>query len=119
MQYRLGTYSDVEVDYRWKRGVGCCGIAWKNRHTTIYDSRHPDYKNPGCTLPKDAPRILKRVKSIVSVPILDEHTCEFLGVLSIDSRQNIDKTRFNEENILMEFEAAAKLAARILSLCSN
>lgn len=105
-------YPDWERKLNWKKKQGTCGWAWKSGDMSIYDSATPNYQLPADGLSEDKANALDSIKSWLGVPIRYNDTV--VGVLNLDSEQNIDQTRFTDRSI---YTLAVACARDIATLC--
>jgi GAF domain-containing protein len=106
-------YSNEERGLTWKKREGTCGWAWESREMSIYDSADPRYGLPADRLNKSQTSIVgNSIRSWLGVPIL--YNDSVVGVLNLDSEQNIDRTKFADESV---YRLAAACARDIGALC--
>lgn len=106
--YCQGTYVEQERLHGWRKKEGTCGWAWKYAETTIFDSKDPRFTAPARRLRGAAP-VIRSVKSVLSVPIWRDQ--KVIGVLNLDSVQNISQTCFNQRKVVYLAVAAAQALA--------
>jgi hypothetical protein len=94
-------YTNEEVDNKWRKGEGTCGAAWKINQPAVFDSVRPELKMPAKSVDKKKLDSVKSTKCALSVPIWLDNSV--VGVLSLDSKSNIDDTYFldNEVRVLL------------------
>jgi hypothetical protein len=107
-------YSGQELGLKWGRNNGTCGWAWKSGDISIYDSENPEFQMPGQLLNNKQHTIVKGIKSTLSVPIW--YNDNVIGVLNLDSKQNITDTLFDQDSIYTLVSACAKVVS---DLCFN
>ncbi|HMB50808.1 MAG TPA: hypothetical protein VKM69_09115 [Natronoarchaeum rubrum] len=92
-----GTYNEAELEQEYVLGTGCAGTALKNDNPTYYDSQEKDGLSK--SLSHTQQEITSHVNSILSVPIYPDSdpSRRPIGVLSIDSPENISETKLDEE----------------------
>jgi len=98
----MGCYSDKEKRWLWKRG-GTCGQAWKNKEVVFFDSKDSRFSAPQETLREGAKEITDGVASVLSIPIWSRRQDKVIGVLNVDSQDNIDKTHFDDVQFTRRF----------------
>lgn len=122
-----GEYVEEEIEMLWykelkilwwkyNRGTGTCGQAWSSGHYVCYDSENIDYSRPKKRLnkkQKDSQR-LKRINSVLSIPITSLDNKRIIGVLNIDSDLNINRAFFNKDNVIYEGENQSKQLSNFL-----
>ena len=109
-------YNPAELELEWKAGIGCSGDAWSKQSVALFDSQNPDMQRPRESLTDSHNNVIGHVKSVVSIPITDVKN-EIIGILNIDSTYNIDKTKFDYEDIIDLFRGGALLVSTVL--CRN
>jgi hypothetical protein len=98
-------YSGPEFSLQWGKGEGTCGTAWGVRKPSVFDSATPELRLPARSLPKDKAAIVRSIKCTLSVPIcLDDWV---VGVLNLDSKQNIRDTLFLDNDVIVLAGACA------------
>lgn len=102
-------YSPAELDLTWKKKEGTCGWAWAKNRITIYDSARPDLATPIHRLNLTQRPVVKSIKSVISFPIW--HNGKVVGVLGLDSKENVEETRFDNVEILDLFNASTAILA--------
>lgn len=100
-------YSAAELDLTWKKKEGTCGWAWAKNAITPYDSVRPDLASPIHRLSLKQSPLVKTIKSVISFPLW--HNGKVVGVLGLDSKENIDQTKFDNDQVLDLFKASARL----------
>lgn len=102
-------YSPAELDLTWKKEEGTCGWAWAKKSIAIYDSVRPDLATPVHRLNLKQRPVVKSIQSVISFPIW--HNGKVVGVLGLDSKENVEQTRFDNEEVLEIFTSStSKLA---------
>lgn len=96
-QERHGGYSEAELEQEYPSGAGCAGTALENDNPTYYDSQQRDGLSR--SLSHTQQEITSHVNSILSVPIYPDSdpSRQPIGVLSVDSPENISDTKLDEE----------------------
>lgn len=113
-------YPDKETELKWKSGEGTCGYAWAMKSEVIYDSVNPEYKAPGERLKPHHTKVVGDIKSVLSIPIWDRQSKKVIGILNLDSNvSNIDKTYFNDRDILEIIAARAHHLSPLLESFYN
>lgn len=107
-------YPDDELDLPWRRKNGTCGYAWAKKHTVIYDSQTPDFQAPEKRLTPKQRQVVGYIKSVLSVPIWSKKQKKVIGVLNLDSKWNVDRTYFHQENVIQRLEAWARVFSTML-----
>jgi hypothetical protein len=107
-------YPDDEIDLRWKRGKGTCGYAWTKGHTAIYDSENEDFKAAEKRLMPAQRQVVGSLKSVLSIPIWSKERKKIIGVLNFDSKWNVDRTFFNDQDVIQHLEARSRLFSTLL-----
>lgn len=90
-------YADNEFSLKWKKENGTCGWAWIHGESSIYDSQTPELKLSSQRLNQQQVGVVNNIKSALSVPIW--YNGNVVGVLSMDSKQNVNETLFTHEDI--------------------
>jgi hypothetical protein len=92
-----GTYDGAELEQEYSSGAGCAGTALQNNNPTYYDSQKKDGLSQSLTHTQQA--VTSHVNSILSVPIYpgSDPSKRPIGVLSVDSPENISDTNLDEE----------------------
>ncbi|MFC6723500.1 hypothetical protein ACFQE1_03665 [Halobium palmae] len=92
-----GDYSDAELEQEYNSGIGCSGKTIERNSPTYYDSERR--QDPDRTLSSTQREVTNHVNSILSVPIYPDNDPSKapIGVLSLDSEENINTTSFHEE----------------------
>lgn len=92
-----GGYNEAELEQEYSAGAGCAGTALKNDNPTYYDSQQKDGLSR--SLSHTQQEITSHVNSILSIPIYPDSdpSRRPIGVLSIDSTENISSTKLDEE----------------------
>lgn len=90
------TYSNEERSLKWKKKVGSCGWAWKTKDPCPFDSEDKTLSLPAESLKPIQHRAVLHLKSVLSIPILDKETSKVVGILNLDSVENVEKTHFND-----------------------
>lgn len=94
-------FQELELEYKWEKGEGACGTAWKNRRICIYDKKSETFKSPAKTLNSKVKPFSDKIGSVISIPIWSKNGEKpVFGVLSLDSNFTIDKTFFDREDIV-------------------
>jgi hypothetical protein len=106
--------SDDEYDLKWTRGKGTCGYAWATGHTAIYDSQNPDYKMAETRLSIKHRYVVGHIQSVLSIPIWAKAQPKVIGVLNFDSGWNVDRTFLNDQEIVQQLEARARMFSTVL-----
>lgn len=104
-------YLGNQLSVTWKKGYGVCGDAWKKNRITFYDSIDTRFQTSAYKLSDAHKKATRDIVSIVSVPI--EYKEKVVGVINIDSNEDMSHTKFNNPEIYI---AAGKFAHRIASL---
>ncbi len=99
------TYTEDEKTLKWYSNHGTCGWAWKYCASSLFDSIHPDLKLPAGRLNKKQKAICASIKSTLSIPIVYEG--KVVGVLNLDSKENISDTLFSREKVYNTARACA------------
>lgn len=102
-------YTGEELSLQWKKEEGTCGWAWAKNSNGIYDSIEPDLQLPAKRLAEAKKDVVKNIKSTVSIPIWLED--KVVGVLNLDSKQNVKDTLFVDAEVL----SLAVACSRIIS----
>lgn len=92
-----GGYNEAELEQEYVSGAGCSGTALENNNPTYYDSQQKDGLSR--SLSHTQQEITSHVNSILSVPIYPDSdpSRRPIGVLSVDSSENISSTKLDEE----------------------
>lgn len=109
-------YNDDEFSEKWKKEEGTCGWAWKQGIRSIYDSKDEKLSLPAGRLTESQRCATAHLNSTLSVPIWDKELDKVVGVLNLDSEQNIEGSFFNNaEMIRLAAACAQHLAAHCFS----
>lgn len=100
-------YKDDELDLPWKRGQGTCGATWKKERGVVYDSAAEGLTGPKKNLTEKQIKIVGGINSVLSLPIWHKETKKVVGILNLDSIENVDKTFFNREEVVHAVTARA------------
>jgi hypothetical protein len=117
--YYVGGYGEEEQHMEWfKRGNGrgTCGEAWKRKHPVQFDSQLREYNPPAARLSnrqKAVPEIMS-INSVLSVPLKERGSPRILGVLNFDSKLNVDRTCFINEQVIEQGVEEGKVLLRLL-----
>lgn len=112
------TYRDEEIDLPWKSGDGTCGYAWAKKRTVLYDYRK--YRAPERRLKKRHRQVVEGINSVLSIPIWDSRSRRVIGTLNLDSIHGIEKTYFDNKDVLEKLEARAMfLSPSLASFCDG
>jgi len=104
--YSVGSFSDDEKNMLWKKGekTGCgtCGAAWSNKRPTIFDSKNEIFNvfSKRLSQKQQSVKKIKERNSVLSIQIKAKNKSNIIGVLNLDSKLNIDKTHFEEHEII-------------------
>lgn len=92
-----GTYNEAELEQEYSSGAGCAGTALQKSNPTYYDSQEKDGLSR--SLSHTQQEITSHVNSILSVPIYPDNdpSRRPIGVISIDSSENISSTNLDGE----------------------
>ena len=90
-------YSDQELSLAWTKEEGTCGWAWSKKANSVYDSRNPALKLPAKRVKTQHTLSVRGIRSTLSIPIWLEDT--IVGVLNLDSKQNVRDTDFTDGDI--------------------
>jgi len=107
-------YSDDELAEKWKKREGTCGWAWQAGDRSIFDSKDEKLSLPADRLSESQRRVTAHLKSTLSVPIWDIDKNTVVGVLNLDSEQNIEASLFNDGDII---RLAAGCAQHLVAFC--
>jgi hypothetical protein len=108
-------YPGDELDLMWtRRWPGACGTAWLKKQRVIYDSATDNLKAPERKLSGVQKRVVGNIKSVLSLPIWSKEYEEVLGVLNLDSTWNIDRTLFDQREIVALAESWAGVFSRMV-----
>lgn len=99
-------YSADELNLKWKKGCGTTGYAWKTKDITLFDSVNPKYSGPIQSIGKDEMEIVSYLKSVIAVPIISTGG-KVIGVLVMDSTDNLEITNFHEQWLIKLAQAYA------------
>lgn len=104
--YATRGYSSWELNLTYEAGQGTAGRAFQTREPIVYDSR--TRRDPERTMTVEQLVATDQVTSAVSVPIYRSGNVrrEPLGVLNLDSVENVENTKFNGEatrTLLMKY----------------
>lgn len=113
--YYTGDYEQAELDRRYAPGEGCWGRAYVENDPMYYDEQQNPRPARGMTATQR--RVTDHVTSATSAPIYRPGATgvEVIGVLTLDSPDSIDLTKFNEgvvHRLLMNY---AGLAGHVLA----
>ncbi|MGH3088944.1 MAG: GAF domain-containing protein, partial [Rubrobacteraceae bacterium] len=102
-----GAYSNEARESKWNKGEGNCGKAWEFGKLRMYDSKDPKYRNSMGRLETTQAEVVNNsINSWLSVPI--RYNDAVVGVLNLDSGQNLDRTRFADRDVYLLAEAYAR-----------
>jgi hypothetical protein len=102
-------YNAVELDLKWKKEEGTCGWAWARNRYTLYDSKEPAFAAPPHRLTANQRQVVEPIKSVISFPVW--YDGKVVGVVGLDSKENVTETKFNEYLIYHEIGEYAKALA--------
>ncbi|MCX7968795.1 MAG: hypothetical protein N3B10_09980 [Armatimonadetes bacterium] len=91
--YASGDYSAAEKQLEWREGIGCCGMAWAQKETTVTDME--DTKR----LPSPYKEVVSHVQSVLSVPVRSRITNDWIGVLNVDSFKPLLHSHLGEPKV--------------------
>lgn len=92
----LGTdYTPAEMDLKWGKKNGAVGWVWSRGQEQLYSVSRGT--NPVETLDASHKKAVAQLKSLYAAPILRNGSV--LGVLTIDGQMDLDRTRFNDNEI--------------------
>lgn len=97
IDFHEGVFTPAELELEWDEAEGCCGDALVNNVPSHYDSMTATAVATG--LPALKTLATQHVNSILSIPIYspaDTAKNDPLGVLNLDSTDNIGTTQFNQ-----------------------
>ena len=100
-------YTDQELQLEWKKDEGTCGWAWAKKNNSIYDSRKKGLKLPAKRLNKSKTPIVQNIHSTLSIPIWLEGSV--VGVLNLDSKQNIKDTLLTDADVISLSTACSQI----------
>ena len=108
-------HSNEEQDLPWARGQGTCGFAWKVGRAVVYDSVNPAFTSPEKRLTRRQREVVgPSVKSVLCVPMKYPKSAKVVGVLSLDSGFNVDRTFFNRVEVSRKLDAWGRMFGRML-----
>lgn len=92
-----GDYSQAEWDCKYEPGEGCAGTAFQERQLVVYDANKP--RGPSKRMTEEQQAATEKVNSALSVPIHpnNDPSKKPIGVLNLDSHDDISETNFNSE----------------------
>jgi hypothetical protein len=96
-----------EWDLKWTKNNGIAGWAWRTKKITPYDSVEQPLRYPGRGLTKHQREVLGHLNSVLAIPILQEG--KFVGLLVLDSKENVARTKFNKSEVYTLASQAAKV----------
>lgn len=105
-------YSSEELELKWGKSNGVVGRAWNNKYNIAYDSElaHLEVSGKGMTEAQKA--ATSNRKSALRVPIV--YGDDFVGMLNMDSMENVSRTKFDETKVVsLAVEAASFLAGQL------
>jgi putative methionine-R-sulfoxide reductase with GAF domain len=103
---KIYSYLGNELDTQWDKGDGCCGIAWNQGAITVAGDRFiysPERKKYFHTI--------LEIKSVCSIPVFKESKHEFIGVLNLDSKDNIQTSKLGSNDVRKLAELYANYVA--------
>lgn len=100
-------YTDQELQLEWKKEEGTCGWAWGKKNNSIYDSRKKELTLPAKRLNKSKTPIVHHIHSTLSIPIWLEGSV--VGVLNLDSKQNIKDTLLTDAEVISLSTACSQI----------
>jgi hypothetical protein len=74
----------------------------------MFDSKDPRYNLPAQRLKESCHDAVMFLNSTLSVPIWDAGADSPVGVLNLDSKDNVDKTRFEDNAVYILASACAR-----------
>ena len=105
-------YGDNELTLEWGKDEGTCGYAWAHKVISPFDSANPQLALPAKRLSPRQLEVVGAIGSTLSLPIMSPEGSA-LGVLNLDSKQNVSDTLFSERGVYTLAEACAReLAAQ-------
>lgn len=107
-------YPEGELDLEWRWKSGTCGYAWAKNRPTIFDSNDSRFSAPAKRLDKKQRTIVGDIHSVLSVPICLASDSKVVGILSLDSKFNVDNTRFANEQVVGKLIASAATFPNLL-----
>lgn len=99
-------YSSEEFSFRWSYGEGTCGSAWKLNKPAVFDTKTPALNLPAKNIHKNKLSAIKSIKCTLSIPISQDGSV--VGILNLDSKQNIKDTQFLDNEVLVLAHACAE-----------
>jgi len=108
-------YGDGELTLEWGKGEGTCGYAWAHKVISPYDSSDPQLSLPAKRLSPQQLQVVGTIGSTLSLPIMSSEGA-VLGIMNLDSKQNVSDTLFSQTAVYTLAEACAReLAAQCFS----
>jgi hypothetical protein len=107
-------YYDDEFSEVWKKREGTCGWAWEQGVRSIYDSKNAKLSLPAGRLTESQRRATSHLNSTLIWPIWDKDQNKVVGVLNLDSEQNIEKSFFLHDTII---DSTAACAQHLVAHC--
>jgi hypothetical protein len=98
-------YSSDEFSFKWQLGEGTCGTAWKINKPSVFDPNKPELNQLQSVNPKKIGAI-NSIKCTLSIPIWMEGAV--VGVLNLDSKQNMRDTLFLDNDVIILAQAFAE-----------
>lgn len=97
----ISDYGETDRRMEWEQGSGKCGAAWRDGQRAIYAEGVEDFNTFGEALPADA-EYLEQYNSVLSIPIWNLKHTKIIGVLSLDSIEEGDITRFSDAELIKQ-----------------
>ncbi|MDI7198439.1 hypothetical protein QMM61_17390 [Leptospira santarosai] len=110
-------YSERELQMKWYRGKGACGISWKTGRHVVYDSVDPNLKDPINSLTKKQKELFNGNQSILSIPLWSKfrENKRVFAILNLDSNHKADLTLIKNAGIIRGLSNEIVLLSYVLS----
>jgi transcriptional regulator with GAF, ATPase, and Fis domain len=91
------TYSNDELEMKFKKGEGAIGRAWAKKNIVLYDREDERFRSSIKSVRLKKTALVSKTSSVLAVPILV--TGKTVATLSLDSEFAINSTKFDQREI--------------------
>jgi len=106
-------YEREELDLYWSKNCGAAGWVWKTGQVEVCENNDDACNQKAWnTLPQTHVQAVKKVKSLISMPILEGGRP--IGVLNLDGQEGLERTLFDSNEVR---ELVQRCAQGLPSLC--